>query len=28
MVHYDSKFWQTIKYLLFYPGKLTNDYLS
>ncbi|MGM5630438.1 DUF3667 domain-containing protein [Apibacter raozihei] len=28
LVHYDSKFWQTIKYLLFYPGKLTNDYLS
>ncbi|NIF07888.1 DUF3667 domain-containing protein [Chryseobacterium sp. Tr-659] len=25
--HYDSYFWKTIKYLLFYPGKLTKEYL-
>ncbi|WP_048922239.1 DUF3667 domain-containing protein [Rufibacter radiotolerans] len=24
--HYDSKFWITLKYLLFYPGKLTNEF--
>ena len=28
LVHYDSGFWKTIKYLLFYPGKLTKEYLS
>jgi hypothetical protein len=27
-LHYDSHFWKTIKYLLFYPGKLTNEYLA
>jgi hypothetical protein len=27
-VHYDSHFWKTIKYLLFYPGKLTKEYLA
>ncbi len=26
--HYESSFWKTIKYLLFYPAKLTNEYLS
>ena len=26
--HYDGQFWKTIKYLLFYPGKLTKIYLS
>lgn len=26
--HYDGQFWQTIKYLLFNPGKLTKEYLS
>ncbi|WP_192822711.1 DUF3667 domain-containing protein [Rufibacter sp. LB8] len=25
-VHYDSKFWTTVKYLLFYPGRLTNEF--
>ncbi|ALI99108.1 DUF3667 domain-containing protein [Rufibacter tibetensis] len=25
-IHYDSKFWTTVKYLLFYPGKLTNEF--
>ncbi|GAB2527947.1 DUF3667 domain-containing protein [Rufibacter soli] len=25
-IHYDSKFWITLKYLLFYPGKLTNEF--
>jgi len=24
--HYDSKFWKTLKTLLFYPGKLTLEY--
>lgn len=28
IVHYDSGFWKTIKYLLFYPGKLTNEYIA
>lgn len=28
LVHYDSSFWKTIKYLLFYPAKLTREYLS
>jgi hypothetical protein len=28
LVHYDSGFWKTIKYLLFYPGKLTNEYIK
>lgn len=26
--HYDGQFWKTIKYLLFYPGKLTKEYLA
>ncbi|MGH2665228.1 DUF3667 domain-containing protein [Flavobacterium sp.] len=26
--HYEGSFWKTIKYLLFYPAKLTNEYLS
>jgi len=26
--HYDGQFWKTIKYLLFRPGKLTQEYLS
>ncbi|MCS3530726.1 DUF3667 domain-containing protein [Chryseobacterium sp. JUb7] len=26
--HYDGQFWQTIKYLLIRPGKLTKEYLS
>lgn len=25
-IHYDSKFWVTLKYLLFAPGKLTNEF--
>jgi hypothetical protein len=28
LVHYDSGFWKTIKYLLFYPAKLTNEYIK
>ena len=28
LVHYDSSFWKTMKYLLFYPAKLTKEYLS
>jgi hypothetical protein len=28
LVHYDSGFWKTIKFLLFYPAKLTKEYLS
>ncbi|HSD15303.1 MAG TPA: DUF3667 domain-containing protein [Flavobacterium sp.] len=28
LVHYDSSFWETIKYLLFQPGRLTKEYLS
>lgn len=28
LVHYDIGFWETIKYLLFYPAKLTIEYLS
>ena len=28
LVHYDSSFWSTLKYLLFYPAKLTREYLS
>lgn len=28
LVHYDSGFWKTMKYLLFYPAKLTKEYLS
>lgn len=28
LVHYDSGFWKTIKFLLFYPAKLTTEYLS
>lgn len=27
ITHYDGNFWKTIKYLLFRPGKLTNEYL-
>jgi hypothetical protein len=27
LTHYDSGFWRTIKYLLFRPAKLTQDYL-
>ena len=27
-VHYDSRFWKSIQYLLFYPAKLTKIYLS
>jgi hypothetical protein len=26
--HYDGAFWKTIKYLLFYPGRLTKEYLA
>ncbi|ESU28354.1 hypothetical protein FLJC2902T_17050 [Flavobacterium limnosediminis JC2902] len=28
LVHYDSGFWKTIKYLLFHPARLTREYLS
>lgn len=28
IVHYDSAFWKTIKFLLFSPAKLTTEYLS
>lgn len=28
LTHYDGAFWKTIKYLLFYPGKLTIEYLN
>ncbi|ESU25152.1 hypothetical protein FEDK69T_01190 [Flavobacterium enshiense DK69] len=28
LVHYDSGFWTTIKYLLFHPARLTREYLS
>ena len=28
LVHYDSGFWKTIKYLLFYPAKLSNEYIN
>jgi len=27
-VHYDGRFWKTIKYLLFHPAKLTQEYLA
>ena len=27
-VHYDGKFWKTIWYLLFYPAKLTKEYMA
>ncbi|MDX5348971.1 MAG: DUF3667 domain-containing protein [Hymenobacteraceae bacterium] len=27
-LHYDTKFWRTIKYLLFYPGQLTREFNS
>jgi len=27
-IHYDSKFWKTIRYLLTRPAKLTNEYLA
>lgn len=26
--HYDGQFWRTIRYLIFVPGKLTNEYLA
>jgi len=26
--HYDGQFWKTMKYLMFYPGKLTKIFLS
>jgi hypothetical protein len=28
LTHYDNAFWKTIKYLLFFPTKLTEKYLS
>lgn len=28
LVHYDSSFWETMKYLMFYPARLTREYLS
>ncbi|WP_136667035.1 DUF3667 domain-containing protein [Flavobacterium sp. H122] len=28
LVHYDSGFWKTILFLLFYPAKLTKEYLA
>jgi len=28
LVHYDSGFWKTLKYLLFHPARLTREYLS
>ena len=28
IIHYDGRFWQTIKYLLFRPAKLTKEYLA
>ncbi|MCG2612139.1 DUF3667 domain-containing protein [Flavobacterium sp. SM15] len=28
LIHYDSGFWKTMKYLLLYPAKLTREYLS
>lgn len=28
LVHYDSGFWKTIKYLLFYPGRLSREYIA
>lgn len=28
LVHYDSSFWKTMKYLLFQPARLTREYLS
>lgn len=28
LIHYDSSFWNTMKYLLFYPARLTREYLS
>jgi hypothetical protein len=27
-IHYDGQFWKTIKYLLFYPAKLTQEYIA
>ncbi|MCL1934377.1 MAG: DUF3667 domain-containing protein [Candidatus Azobacteroides sp.] len=27
-VHYDSRLWKTIRYLLFHPAKLTKEYLA
>lgn len=28
LTHYEGSFWKTIKYLLFYPAKLTKEFLS
>ena len=28
LTHYDGSFWKTIKYLLFFPAKLTKEYLA
>lgn len=28
LVHYDGSFWKTIKNLMFFPGKLTREYLN
>ena len=28
LTHYDGQLWKTVKYLLFFPGKLTNQYLA
>jgi len=28
LTHYDSKFWKTIKFLLFHPGRLTREFLA
>lgn len=28
LVHYDSGFWKTIKYLLFHPARLSREYLT
>lgn len=28
LTHYDGSFWVTMKYLLFYPARLTKEYLS
>lgn len=28
LIHYDSGFWKTMKYLFFYPARLTREYLS
>ncbi|MBO9594822.1 MAG: DUF3667 domain-containing protein [Niabella sp.] len=28
LTHYDGKFWKTIKFLLFHPGRLTKEFLT